>query len=78
MMVEGEEDDEEEEDEGKEENGEQEGEEEEIEKEKEKAKRTKDVFFTTVTKDDGITQPNDFTLMSTINQFKEYCMAFVV
>ena len=35
-------------------------------------------FFATVTKDDGITQPNDFTPMSAMNQFVVYCMAFVV
>ena len=35
-------------------------------------------FFTIVTKDDSITRPNDFTLMSAMNQFKEYCLAFVV
>ena len=35
-------------------------------------------FFTIVTTDDGITRPNDLTLMFAMNQFKEYCMAFVV
>ena len=35
-------------------------------------------FFATVTKDDGITRPNDFTPMSAMNQFEVYCMAFVV
>ena len=28
-------------------------------------------FFAIVTKDDGITRPNDFTLISAMNQFKE-------
>ena len=35
-------------------------------------------FFATVTKDDGITQPNDFTAMCAMNQFEVYCMAFIV
>ena len=35
-------------------------------------------FFAIVTKDDGITQPNDFTPMSAINRFEVYCLAFVL
>ena len=35
-------------------------------------------FFATVTKDDGITRPNDFTPMSAMSKFEVYCMAFVV
>ena len=35
-------------------------------------------FFAIVTKDDGITQPNDFTPMSAINQLEAYCLAFVL
>ena len=35
-------------------------------------------FFAIVTKDDGITQPNDFTPMSAINRLEVYCLAFVL
>ena len=35
-------------------------------------------FFAIVTKDDGITQPNDFTPMFAINQLEAYCLAFVL
>ena len=38
-------------------------------------------FFAIVTKEDGITQPNDFTPMSAINainQFEVYCLAFLL
>ena len=35
-------------------------------------------FFAFVTKDDSITQPNDFTLVSAINQFEVCCLAFML
>ena len=35
-------------------------------------------FFATVTKDDGITQLNDFSPMSMIKKFKVYCLAFML
>ena len=44
-----------------------------------KAKTTITVcFFSTVTKDDGITRLNDLILTLAINSFEEYCLAFAV